>query len=316
MKKLVLIILLLSIFVSSKSQSIRKPWSELTTSEKSAFVDALKDLSSADVDNLADEHVRLFGPIHEDDALLPWHRIFLNYFEELLQDQNASVTLPYWDWHEESSWTGSHNLFENASGGNTGLFGFNIIESGSPWSFTRNFQSTWLPDANDPNMNQSSVTAFSFDLEIGNHNAGHNFIRGTMASGFSPGDPIFYLHHNMVDKVWADWFRLHPTSTGSGLNTSMVTFQDYPGYPNTIDATHYVDPRDEKIWFAFDNILLLDKYIATGSESYYYSTGKIHIDDFVISNGTNVVIRTNGNNIKIIKDFNAVLGSQILIDTQ
>jgi hypothetical protein len=61
---------------------------------------------------------------------------------------------------------------------------------------------------------------------------------------------------------------------------------------------------------------LLDKYIATGSESYYYSTGKIHIDDFAISNGADVVIRTNGNNIKIIKDFNAVLDSELFIDTQ
>ena len=303
---------------SSKSQSIRKPWSELNSTEEVAFLNALKDLSSSDVDNLADEHARLFGlGIHDDDEFLPWHRIFLNYFEELLQDENASVTLPYWDWHEESSWTGSHELFENASGGNTGLFGYNLIESGSPWGYTRNFQSMWSSNSSDPNMNETSVTLFSNDLEVGNHNNGHNFIRGTMASGTSPGDPMFYLHHNMVDKIWADWFRLHPTSTGSGLNTSMRTFQDYPGFPGTnINATNYVNPRDMKIWFAYDNVLLLDMYWASGSESYNYSTGEIHIEDFTIPNGVDVEIRTDGDNIKIIKDFNAVLGSELLIDTQ
>jgi len=133
----------------------------------------------------------------------------------------------------------------------------------------------------------------------------------------SPGDPMFYLHHNMVDKIWADWFRLHPTSTGSGLNTSMRTFQDYPGFPGTnINATNYVNPRDMKIWFAYDNVLLLDMYWASGSESYNYSTGEIHIEDFTIPNGVDVEIRTDGDNIKIIKDFNAVLGSELLIDTQ
>ena len=71
-----------------------------------------------------------------------------------------------------------------------------------------------------------------------------------------------------------------------------------------------------KIWFAYDNVLLLDMYWASGSESYNYSTGEIHIEDFTIPNGVDVEIRTDGDNIKIIKDFNAVLGSELLIDTQ
>ncbi|MGV9456685.1 tyrosinase family protein [Streptomyces sp. NPDC003635] len=37
------------------------------------------------------------------------------------------------------------------------------------------------------------------------HNSGHNFIGGHMSRGFSPNDPVFWLHHANVDRVWANW---------------------------------------------------------------------------------------------------------------
>ena len=37
------------------------------------------------------------------------------------------------------------------------------------------------------------------------HNAGHRFIGGHMASDFSPNDPVFWLHHANVDRIWAKW---------------------------------------------------------------------------------------------------------------
>jgi virginiamycin B lyase len=46
------------------------------------------------------------------------------------------------------------------------------------------------------------------------HNRIHNYIGGTMGPPTSPNDPIFWLHHCYVDKLWADWQRLHPTEPG------------------------------------------------------------------------------------------------------
>lgn len=48
---------------------------------------------------------------------------------------------------------------------------------------------------------------FRDQLEWGTgfHGSVHNAIGGTMASGGSAGAPEFFLHHAMVDKVWADW---------------------------------------------------------------------------------------------------------------
>lgn len=37
------------------------------------------------------------------------------------------------------------------------------------------------------------------------HNTGHNFIGGHMSGGYSPNDPVFWLHHANVDRLWANW---------------------------------------------------------------------------------------------------------------
>jgi tyrosinase len=323
MKKILIIIVLTISVACVTAQTIRKPWSELTSSEKATYVNAIKGLSSSDVANLANEHDRLFfDGIHDADEFLPWHRIFIGFFEDLVQAQDPNVTLPYWDWWEYSTWTStSTDLFDNASGGSMGLFGYNIIESGSPWNYdTRTFSFTWSTTPADVDLTETSVTDFSDDLEGEDdgepHNNGHVFVGGTMDSRSSPGDPVFYLHHCMVDKVWADWFRAHPTSTGNGLNTSMRTFNGYPGFPNTtVDATDYVNPRDLKLWYAYDNVLLLDNYTASGTEVYYYSTGSIEVDDFTIPSTADVEFRTEGQTITIEKDFEVVAGAELLITT-
>jgi tyrosinase len=50
----------------------------------------------------------------------------------------------------------------------------------------------------------------------------------------SPGDPVFYLHHTWLDKVWWDWQALNPSSRlydMSGVNTQRAntTLNDVPG---------------------------------------------------------------------------------------
>ncbi len=37
------------------------------------------------------------------------------------------------------------------------------------------------------------------------HNRGHNYIGGHMSGRYSPNDPIFWLHHANVDRLWANW---------------------------------------------------------------------------------------------------------------
>jgi hypothetical protein len=42
------------------------------------------------------------------------------------------------------------------------------------------------------------------------HNRVHVWVGGSMLPGTSPNDPVFFLHHCFVDKLWADWQAQHP----------------------------------------------------------------------------------------------------------
>lgn len=43
-------------------------------------------------------------------------------------------------------------------------------------------------------------------IETTPHSGGHGGVDGEMANSVSsPGDPLFYLHHTWLDKVWWDW---------------------------------------------------------------------------------------------------------------
>jgi tyrosinase len=52
---------------------------------------------------------------------------------------------------------------------------------------------------------------FATTLQIGVHGAGHLTAGGMMGDLFSsPADPVFYLHHAQVDRMWSIWQSLRP----------------------------------------------------------------------------------------------------------
>ena len=69
------------------------------------------------------------------------------------------------------------------------------------------------------------------------HNTVHVWVSGSMLPGTSPNDPVFFLHHNNIDRLWAVWQQKNPalaqylpdntTASASGvtrLNDRMATF--------------------------------------------------------------------------------------------
>ena len=59
------------------------------------------------------------------------------------------------------------------------------------------------------------------------HNRVHVWIGGSMLPGTSPNDPIFFLHHCFVDKLWADWQTLHPTVPYVPNDTASADFNGH-----------------------------------------------------------------------------------------
>ncbi|MFM8251366.1 MAG: tyrosinase family protein [Planctomycetota bacterium] len=44
------------------------------------------------------------------------------------------------------------------------------------------------------------------------HNDVHNWIGGDMRTGASPNDPVFFLHHANIDRMWHAWQEKYPLS--------------------------------------------------------------------------------------------------------
>ena len=50
-----------------------------------------------------------------------------------------------------------------------------------------------------------STNSFRVEFENGPHMLVHGIIAGHMGSNWSPSDPLFYLHHANVDRIWTFW---------------------------------------------------------------------------------------------------------------
>ncbi|MEU1671460.1 tyrosinase family protein [Streptomyces roseifaciens] len=181
---------------------------------------------------------------HRSPSFLPWHRRFLIQFEQELQKIDSSVTLPYWDWTVDR--TANASIFgADFMGGNgrsrdaqvtTGPFAY----STGKWTINvsvdnRNFLQREMgaagtlptraqvdavmamPVYDTAPWNSASEGSFRNYLEGWRgqgrvHNNVHVWMGGQMATGVSPNDPVFWLHHCHIDKLWSDWQRMHPQS--------------------------------------------------------------------------------------------------------
>ncbi|MCA9715824.1 MAG: tyrosinase family protein [Myxococcales bacterium] len=59
------------------------------------------------------------------------------------------------------------------------------------------------------------------------HGRGHEWIGGDMTINSTPNDPMFFLHHNNVDRMWAAW---QEANLASG-DAARVVDHGNPGYP-------------------------------------------------------------------------------------
>lgn len=178
---------------------------------------------------------------HNGPAFLPWHREYLRRYEEALAAIDASVTLPYWNWGlgEDGE---TDILFQDAHMGprggivNTGYFApVNTTENDSlPWAIHTDLQpigpalsrtgtnpAALLPseEAVFEALEKTPFSELRPALESGAgltndprnmHNGVHGWIGGDMMAMTSPNDPIFFMHHAQIDRLWAIWQQTHP----------------------------------------------------------------------------------------------------------
>lgn len=166
---------------------------------------------------------------HGDVEFLHWHRHYLRFFEKICASLIGDPTfaLPYWNWSKNSGklpapffdlpelnvthWNDPGQYSGNAWG-DVDTIGVRALDkaTGLLSDPTRGgaFQLSninWIKGL-------ATIDLFHPALENGPHGGAHVRVGATASgknghiySGLSPLDPIFWLHHCMVDRVWAEW---------------------------------------------------------------------------------------------------------------
>jgi len=182
---------------------VRRDHRTLTTDQQNRFLNAFTQINSLGaLGPLVDIHSNAVHQMHGNPRFLPWHRIYLLRMEELLKSVDPTVCIPYWKSSEEQAFP-------------AWLLGFtptvNLMTG--PHTVTRNIGAfATLPDAGAVTtaMGNGTFNTFAPALE-GIHNSGHVWVGGSMGSILTaPADPIFWMHHCEIDRLWAEWQTNNP----------------------------------------------------------------------------------------------------------
>jgi len=150
-----------------------------------------------------------------EDFFLPWHRMYVFFLERIIRkvSGNASFTLPYWDYTQSSVPSGPRmpSKFITPASTSNPLFRTNrntLAKNGSPI------------DQNSPgslNLNSlaqchysqvGAVQGFNLSLDSNLHGTVHVLVGNGQGMGsvpFAANDPIFWMHHCNIDRLWASW---------------------------------------------------------------------------------------------------------------
>lgn len=166
---------------------------------------------AAEVWNTCQAH----GGNHLEECFLPWHRMFVFYFERIARAvlNDASFTMPYWDYTNPAHRVLPAAFREPASDGNplyrmhrkpSVNLGHPLDEGQgmpSPLEATCLQQQTYLASG-------GTRQGFCLNLNSGLHASVHVLVGDRQGMGdiqWAANDPVFWMHHSNIDRLWASW---------------------------------------------------------------------------------------------------------------
>jgi tyrosinase len=192
----------------------RKDQATLTECEKSRFLCALQMINNdGTFGKLVDIHAEMHMQ-HTNARLLPWHRVFLHLFEEALHNYHPDVCVPYWDWTKSSEQHFPDWLVGVLPTVHTPTRTINVVRS--PGS---DAQLASIASGAASAMTKTTYDTFSAPIN-GIHGSVHIWVGGTMSdASVSPADPVFWLHHANLDRLWWAWY--NNPSAGNHQNPAL-----------------------------------------------------------------------------------------------
>jgi tyrosinase len=177
------------------------------------------------------------------DFFLPWHRMYVYYFELIVRQMSgdSSFTLPYWNYSNpaeaaippEFAVTTSSLYRSNRNPG---------VNTGSKIPANQVSLNVLTEQVYSPN---GADQGFCANLNGGLHGNVHGWVGNGVGMGTVPwaaNDPIFWMHHCNIDRLWASWNRgsCKNPGTSTWLNQP-YTFADANGNQVVATVTDFKD---------------------------------------------------------------------------
>lgn len=193
---------------------------------------------------------------HGSFFFLSWHRMYLYFFERILRaaSGNQDLALPYWKWTDqrrlprpfrEPADSSTNPLYtpRRAAGMNNGTqeLPLSQVQTGTAMDFT-NFSSP--PGSGLSFGGQRVNQPAHFTRPHGSlEGSPHDVIHGLVGGNGNPSqswmsfpetaarDPIFWLHHAMIDRLWNRWIarnegRRNPVGNSVWMDTQFTFFNE------------------------------------------------------------------------------------------
>jgi hypothetical protein len=213
----------------------------LDDNERKRFNEALQEV-------YADGSYSTLAAVHEDmshrmhtimgggyiggQRFLPWHRIYLVKMENLLRSKRWGVTIPYWNYSVDRArpdWVWQPpTVTRNAPGNGATLPSQatvdNLIYDMGRFTVGRSYDD------------------FTNGVEFDAHNDVHNWCNGTITAPMTATrDPIFWLLHANVDRIWDLWQASHFRGPNlSGIDATMDPWPQTATDANRIISLGYM----------------------------------------------------------------------------
>lgn len=171
---------------------------------------------------------------HGNWFFLPWHRAYLLAFEKICRQlsNDPNFALPYWDWtanpqlpaaFASQTFNSQPNaLFDGTRSSQTvtiptNVAGSQVIAQILSETTFEIFGSSRPSGQNNTNQQWQIAGGLKGPFESNPHDQVHVRISGHMVSLMSPLDPIFWLHHCNIDRIWDQWNRMGRANTSDPL---------------------------------------------------------------------------------------------------
>jgi tyrosinase len=233
-------------FAASPPQYNRLEWNDfINTSHYSSLLNAVSTMkantNASDAGSWAywsNAHYN-YCP-HGISYFCAWHRGYLYYFEKQLRTVSGDngLILPYWD---QYSYSTIPSQFTDTS---SPLY-VNRVNTDIYAALT---MAPFAPTVTDFPRGTNTSIEFEPTYEGQPHNPIHNIIGNVMATMQSPTDPIFWLHHANLDRLWVAWVaagggrKMPPKSSsywsGGFTYSSALTMQRKYTYDTTTNLNY------------------------------------------------------------------------------